>query len=81
MPFETDAPLVVYTDAVLSDAIAFQCFKSVARRNAQILQNARIVDQTQFAQGGDLDMGREFPASLTRPNAFCLWIGELWIIG
>ena len=40
-PTEAHAELIIYTDAMLSDAIAFQRFQSIAGRHPQIVQSAR----------------------------------------
>lgn len=61
---------------MLSGPVAFQRLQPVSGRNPQILQDARIVEHTQFAQGGGLNVGWKFPAMSARPDAFCLVIGE-----
>ena len=43
---KTDAPLIIDANAVLSFAFAFQCFKSIGRWNAGIVQAMRIVQHT-----------------------------------
>jgi hypothetical protein len=63
LPDEADAPLVVDQDAVLAGAVAFQRFQPIAGRDTQILQDARLIEQTQFAQRRRLDIRRKRAAS------------------
>lgn len=60
-PAEADSPLVVYANAVLSCAVAFEHFQAVAGRYAQILQTAGDLKLTNFAAGDHCDI-RESPA-------------------
>ena len=48
-PDKTDAPLVVDPDAVLSFPVPMQCFQSVRRRYAQVVQRSSIVSHSEFA--------------------------------
>jgi hypothetical protein len=77
LPFEADAPLVVYADAVFSGAIAAQCFQPVAGRHAQIQQYACVVQHSELTQRRRLDVRRQFSASPARPDHFRLGIGEV----
>jgi hypothetical protein len=43
-PFETDSPLVINSDAMLSSSIAAQLFKSIRRRDSQIIEIDGVVD-------------------------------------
>jgi hypothetical protein len=47
-PSKTNSPLVVDPDAVLSRAIAFEQFQSVARRNFQIVKSPGDLKLSQF---------------------------------
>ena len=47
-PFETDSPLLVDPNTVLSLSIAFEGFQPVSRRNPQIFEANRGVQQLQF---------------------------------
>src|ERR1043165_9070758 len=57
-PDETDAPLIVDADRVLAAAASSQCFEAVGGRNPKIGQALRSIEQTQLAQGSDLDVSR-----------------------
>lgn len=50
MPRETDTPLKIDSDAVLSFAVPMQCFKMIAWRNPQSLQYDNCVKHIQFPQ-------------------------------
>jgi hypothetical protein len=64
-PEEAYAPLVVDANAVLADAIAFQCLKPVARRALQVAQLAGAVQILQLAAGGILDVIGKPPGTFT----------------
>jgi hypothetical protein len=55
---KTDAPLVVDADRVLSQTIRSQGFQTVAWRHAQIVQDACLIQKTQFSQRDILDIRR-----------------------
>jgi hypothetical protein len=48
-PAKTEAPLIVYPDAVCSDTFACKRFQPVSRRYAQIVQRHRDFQLTQFS--------------------------------
>jgi hypothetical protein len=48
-PLETDAPLVVYADAVLSLSVAFECFQAIAGWLFQIVQCPCSMQIKQFS--------------------------------
>src|SRR5262245_62968550 len=54
-PGETDAPLVVDPDRMLSAAVSRECFEPVCRRRAQVVEAARIVKHIELAQCRFLD--------------------------
>jgi hypothetical protein len=49
-PFETNSPLLIYANTMLSFSITFQCFQTIARRHSQIFQADRSIHQLQFVQ-------------------------------
>ena len=49
---------------MLAEPIAFQRLKTIARRDAQIVQYARLIQQAQFAQSHGLNI-RGQPAAAT----------------
>jgi hypothetical protein len=57
-PEETDTPLVVYADAVLTGAVALEQFEAIAWRNAEIFDATALVDHTKFSQCDVLNVGR-----------------------
>lgn len=59
-PFETNPPLVVDANAVLSVPVAGQFFQMIRGRRPQIVQRDRVVQHTQFAQRDLLNGWRQF---------------------
>src|ERR1700683_2259586 len=62
-PVEADAPLVIDTNAPLSDTIAPQSFEAVAGWHAQIVDPFRGTNEAQLAQRAGLDRWRELSAA------------------
>jgi hypothetical protein len=62
-PVETDAPLVVDADRILTPPLALQRLQAISRRRAQIAQCVRLIDQAQLPQRDRLDVGRQLAAS------------------
>jgi hypothetical protein len=56
VPHEANAPLIVDANAVLTRTVVLQRFKPVAGRNAQILHHPRLVQDTKFPKGDQLDV-------------------------
>jgi len=73
-PDEADPPLVVDPDAVLTATGARERFEPIARRNPEVSHNPCLVQQTQFSQGGILNVGRQFSASPSGPDQLCLGV-------
>ncbi len=46
VPFETDSPLVINSDAMLSCTIATEFFKSIRRWDSQVIDVDGIVDHS-----------------------------------
>ena len=54
-PLETDAPLIVDSDAVLTLTVTVQFLQAIAGRDAQVLQRLRVVQHYELATRGVLD--------------------------
>jgi hypothetical protein len=54
-PLETDAPLIVDSDAVLTLTVTVQFLQAIAGRDTQVLQRLRVVQHYELATGGVLD--------------------------
>lgn len=54
-PYEANPPLIVYPDAVLAPATAFQRFEPVARRRPQIDEPGCRVEHVELAPRHPLD--------------------------
>jgi hypothetical protein len=67
-PNETNAPLIVHPNAVLSLPIAAKHFKSISRRNPKIREVRCGVKHFQFSQGRSLDLSIQGPHPLLGPD-------------
>ena len=76
LPSKHDAPLVVYPDRVLPCAIAFQLFKSIARRREKVLDRLRVVEHPELPQSRLLHFPGETLVELPQIDALGLLGGE-----
>src|SRR3546814_11433369 len=58
-PYETDSPLIVDADAVLSCPITFERFQAIARRHRKVLESACVVEEAQLPQRNSLNLRRQ----------------------
>jgi hypothetical protein len=75
-PSEADAPLVVDSNAVLTLAVAFQCFEPVSRWNPKVGQGGCGVDLKQFPERGPVDIARNSSRAIAAEKSLGLRIGE-----
>jgi hypothetical protein len=47
-PTETNAPLVVDSDAVAAGAVAAEPFQAIARRDAKVIERSRVVQHSEL---------------------------------
>jgi hypothetical protein len=73
-PSETNAPLVVDPDAVLTGPVTFQRFQPVAGRNAQKIESRRGVDLQQLSKCNSLHVGRKASAMLAPKELLRLFV-------
>lgn len=76
LPLETDAPLIVDSDAMLSFAISLQFLQVVRGRNLQVVQVFGVVDHAKLTKGHLLNVYGQFPRSLSAVNLFSFFILE-----
>ncbi len=57
-PFKTNSPLVVYTYAVLTLPVTFQCLQSVTRWNSQVIYFRCSIKNYQFFTCNKLNIPR-----------------------
>lgn len=76
LPTETDPPLVINTDAVLSGAIALELVEPIARWHAEVINRLGGVHGDEFAQHGAVYLGRESPNRFAAEQSFSISIGE-----
>ena len=76
-PAKANAPLVIDANAVLTLALAFQCLKSIRRRNSKIVQRRRVVEHAQLATSNRLDVRRQSPRGRSSPDCPRFPVGEI----
>ena len=74
-PLETDAPLIVDSDAVLTPTVTLKFLQAIAGRNAQVLQRLRVVQHYELATGAVLDALKAW-AALTVEERFRVFAPE-----
>jgi hypothetical protein len=73
-PNEANTPLPIDTDAVLTPAIIFKRFESIARRHLQVLKDAGPVQLRELAKGRTLNV---YPSSDAFTLKECLGVFAL----
>src|SRR5699024_11849739 len=75
-PCETNPPLVVDPDTVLTDPIALEGLESVTRRDTEVVQALRGPDLTKLAQRDPMDSRIDRPHAFTSPQPFGVLAAE-----
>ncbi len=75
-PPETDSPLIVDSNAVLSDALPLQGFQSVPRWCPKISDLVRVVQHSKFPARDALDVLWQPTGNLTAPDSLRLGAAE-----
>ena len=57
-PSETDAPLIVDSDAVLASPVSGEFLKAIRGRNAEVEEAGRGIKHDEFAKGNSLKVRR-----------------------
>ena len=70
-PAETDAPLLVDPDAVLSLPVAAKRFQAITRGRSQLVQIRGRIKHPEFSRGNPLDLPWELPGIFTPIEAAC----------
>ena len=68
LPYEAEPPLIVNTDAVLSNPIPFECLQVIAWRHSQIIEPDRRVQHSQLSARHGQDVRRKTFRDLTGEN-------------
>jgi hypothetical protein len=76
-PAEAQTPLVIDTDAVLTDTLAFKRFEPVAGRDAEVIEGVGTGEQVEFIDRSLDQIGRE-AGSLTVPEFFGRLVAEIF---
>jgi hypothetical protein len=75
-PAETDAPLIVHANTVLTGAITPELLQSIARRNAEVLEPLGRIHCHKFAQHRALEIRGVSPDGLASEQTLGIAIGE-----
>jgi hypothetical protein len=75
-PSEADPPLLVDPDAVVAGSITLQLLQSIARRDSQVVDGIRCIEDEEFSQGSPLRVFVEPANSLSLPNSFGVLVSE-----
>jgi hypothetical protein len=67
VPGETDTPLVIDTNTVLTGTVAPKQFKAVTGRHAQILDATTLVDHTKLSERDVLNVGGQLATAPSGP--------------
>jgi hypothetical protein len=74
LPFETDAPLIVDTNAVLSGAVPFKRFQAICGRNPQVSEVLGGVEHPQLPTSERLNLIWQAARQVAIPDAFGLLV-------
>ena len=75
-PPKANAPLIVDANTVLTGAISFQLFKSIARRDSQVVKLLGGVYESELPQHRPMEAGRKAPDGLALKQPLRVPIGE-----
>ena len=75
-PFKTNSPLIVNSNAVLTFPVTAQFFKSICRRDSQIIDVNGVVNHTKFSQSHLLNIGGQLSRTLALIDSLCFGVFE-----
>jgi hypothetical protein len=75
-PDKADSPLIVYPDAMLTGALAFQRLEAIPGRNAQVVETLCSVEHPQLPTREGLKLARQTARNFAAPDPFSLLVGE-----
>jgi hypothetical protein len=73
-PLEANSPTLIDPDAVLSLPLSRQLLKSIARRNAEIIEAKRVIEHSEFSVSSLLDFSRETRRPFAAEDPGCIAI-------
>ena len=62
---------------MLAVTVTPKWLETVARRDTQIVQDARLIEKSQLSQRDRLNIRWQFPASQAGPDTLCFSVGEI----
>lgn len=75
-PGETDPPLVVNSDAVLTRSITFELFQPIARRDSQVIERVGGTELPKLPECSPLDARIQGRHALTAPQTLGVFVPE-----
>jgi hypothetical protein len=75
-PGEANSPLIIHPDAVLALPVSRKGLQSIARRNAQVMQEVGRVNHQKFAMRTSLNLVRQLRGSLAQPDVLGFGVRE-----
>ena len=76
IPDEANSPLIVDPNRMLPLPVCLQRFKTIARRDTEVVENPGLIQQTQLAKRSVLNVGRQPTASPPGPDQLRFRVGE-----
>jgi len=75
-PYKTDAPALVYADAVLSTSVANKLLKTISRWNAQVIEDSGHIEDFELSTSVSLNLWRQLARELPGEDLFSLLVCE-----
>jgi hypothetical protein len=76
-PHETDTPLTIDPDTMLSLSRTFQCLKSIGWWHSEVFKEPRIVQHSEFPACNNLDIARQFTRNVACPDFLGFLVPEM----
>ena len=75
-PAETDTPLLIHADAMLSRSVTLELFESVSRRDSEIVEDGRRIQHLEFPKGYALNIRPELSDGVAPKEALGVAVPE-----
>jgi hypothetical protein len=75
-PTETDPPLLVDSDAVLTFSVSFESFQSISRRYPEVVEDRGCIEHPEFSKRNSLDPRPQFLGRQSLEEAFGVAVSE-----
>jgi hypothetical protein len=75
-PAETNTPLLIHANTVLSRTVTLELFESVSRRDSEIAEDGGRIQHPEFPKGHALDVRPELSDGLAPKETLCVVVPE-----